>query len=136
VGVQALAWSLLVATDGSATARLLRIGAVLLLSAASIVAMRRAGSDARGGAALVLGIAGTVVGAGIGGVHVAKVGVSLVTVAGLVVLATGIALLVGGSVTLIRQLRGWWRLVSIPVALVLLALVLHPQRRRATDEPS
>jgi dienelactone hydrolase len=80
----------------------------------------------RGAAALVLGIAGTVVGAGIGGVHAAKVGVSLVTIAGLVVLATGIALLSAGALTLIRQLRGWWRLVAIPAALVLLAFVVYP----------
>jgi pimeloyl-ACP methyl ester carboxylesterase len=35
-------------------------------------------------------------------------------------------LLIAGSVTLIRRIPGWWRLVSIPVALVLLTFVLYP----------
>jgi fermentation-respiration switch protein FrsA (DUF1100 family) len=125
-GVQALALIVLLATEGSAVARLLRIGAVLLFTTLGILVMRRAGSVGRGSAALVLGIAGTVAGAGIGGVYAAKVGVSVMTIAGLVGLTTGVALLIAGAVTLIRQLRGWWRLASIPAALALLAFVLYP----------
>lgn len=124
--VQGLALVVLVATEGSASARLLRIGAVLLFTALGILVMHRAGPVGRGSVAVALGVAGTVAGAGVGGVYAAKVGMSLMTGVGLVALATGIVLLVAGSMALIRRLPGWWRLASIPAALALFLFVLYP----------
>jgi dienelactone hydrolase len=47
-------------------------------------------------------------------------------VAGLVCLASGLFLLGVGSAASVRALPGWWKLLTIPLALVLLLFVLYP----------
>ena len=137
-GIQALAFIVLVGSEGSVAWRSVRVSAVLLVTALGILAMRRAGPVGRGTAAFVLGAAGTVAGAGIGGVYAAKVGPSLITVAGMTALATGVFLMVSGAVILIRRIPGWWRLLSIPAFLGIVVLVLYPVTMavNATNRPA
>jgi hypothetical protein len=85
-----------------------------------------AGPLGRGGIALLLGIVGTVAGAGIGGVYLSKVGMSMTTVASLITLVTGLWMLVLGATSLTRALPGWWRLLAVPAALLILVFVLYP----------
>jgi uncharacterized protein len=126
MAVQGAAFAALVGLDGSALWRALRVLAVLAITLAAVALIRRAGRTGRGGTALVLGIAGTVTGAGIGGVYLAKVGLSVMTAAGLVALVTGIWMLVWGASMLIRSIPGWWRLLALPAGLLILGFVLYP----------
>jgi hypothetical protein len=87
---------------------------------------RRASRAGQGAAALLLGIAGTVAGAGIATAHLAKAGLDAAAVLAVIVLATGLFLLGWGAVALVRALPGWWRLLAVPAALVLLEFVLLP----------
>jgi len=73
-----------------------------------------------------MGVVGMVAGVGIGGVYLAKVGLTVKTVAALAGLLAGLALLLLGSVALIRSIRGWWRLLALPAAFALLAFVIYP----------
>jgi hypothetical protein len=122
--VQGMAFLFLIGLAGSPLWRGLRMLAVVGITAAAAMYSRRAALPGRGATALVLGIAGTVAGAGIGGVYLAKVGVSVLTVAGMICLVTGLWLLGWGAAMLARALPGWWRLLVAPVALLLLAFVL------------
>ena len=58
--------------------------------------------------------------------HVTHDRLDLTAVAGLVCLAIGLVLLGVGSVALVRAMPGWWKLLTIPAALVLLLFVLYP----------
>jgi uncharacterized protein len=126
MAVQAAAFVVLVGLDGSALWRTLRVLAVLAITLAGVLVTHQAGRIGRGGTGLILGIAGTVAGAGIGGVYLAKVGVSLIAVAGLIALVTGLWMLVWGAGMLIRSIPGWWRLLALPAGLLILAFVLYP----------
>ena len=55
-------------------------------------------------------------------------------VAGLVCLAIGLVLLGVGSVALVRAVPGWWKLLTIPAALVLLLFVLYRCRTPVRDQ--
>jgi pimeloyl-ACP methyl ester carboxylesterase len=79
-----------------------------------------------GAFALVVGLIGLPVGIGVGVMHLTKAGLSVPAAAGLVVLVCSLVLVVFGSVELLRRLPKWWRLVSVPVALVLLQFYLLP----------
>ena len=76
--------------------------------------------------ALLVGIAGTAAGAGVGSAHLAKAGLDTAAVLAAVVLAAGVVLLVWGAAMLVRAMPGWWRLLAVPVALALLWFVLVP----------
>jgi pimeloyl-ACP methyl ester carboxylesterase len=132
-----MAFVLLIGLAGSPLWRGLRMLAVVGITAAAAMYSRRPGVLGRGATALVLGIAGTVAGAGIGGVYLAKVGVSVLAPAGLICLGTGLWLLGWGAVTLTRALPSWWRLLVVPVALLILAFVLYPLTTavNATNRP-
>jgi pimeloyl-ACP methyl ester carboxylesterase len=123
---QGAAFVVLVGLSGSTLWRTLRVLAVLAITFGGVLLARRASRLGRGGTALILGISGTVAGAGIGGVYVAKVGVSVLTVAGVVALVTGLWLLVWGAAMLTRATPGWWRLVAVPAGLLIIAFVLFP----------
>jgi uncharacterized protein len=86
----------------------------------------RPGRLGLGAFALVVGLIGLPVGIGVGVMHVTKAGLSVPAAAGLVVLVCSLVLVVFGSVELLRRLPKWWRLVSVPVALVLLQFYLLP----------
>ena len=76
--------------------------------------------------ALLFGIAGTAAGAGVCSAHLAKAGLDTASVLAAVVLAAGIVLLVWGTAMLVRAIPGWWRLLAVPTALMLLWFVLLP----------
>ena len=84
------------------------------------------GQAGQGAAALLLGIAGTAAGAGIATAHLAKAGLDAAAVLAVIVLATSLFLLGWGTVALVRAVPGWWRLLAVPTALVLLEFVLLP----------
>ena len=123
---QAVALSVLVGYEGSLAGRAVRIFAVVAITVLAIRVGLRASAPWPGVVMVLVGTAGTIVGAGIGGVHLAKLGPTPVAIAGLVALACGVALLVRGGVAVTRSLRGWWRLLAIPGALGLLVFVLYP----------
>ncbi len=112
--------------SGSPLWRAVRMVVVVAVTAAGVIAVRRPGPLRRGGTAFALGIAGTVAGAGIGAVHVVKAGPVVTSVAGLVVLVTGLWMLGWGAALLVRALHGWWRLLAVPAGMLVLAYVLFP----------
>ena len=112
--------------DGSPVWRVARVVAVVAVTALAVWFTRRAGRVGQGTMALLLGIAGTVAGAGVASAHLAKAGLDAAAVLAAIVLAAGLVLLGWGAVALIRAIPGWWRLLAVPAALVLLQFVLLP----------
>lgn len=124
--VLGLATAIVVGADGSSAWRLIRVLSVAAVTAAALWAYRyahRAGADA---GAVVLGLVGIIIGAGIGVPHLLKDAVTLPAIAALAALAAGLVLLVTGAAALLRAVRGWWRLAAIPVALAIGQFVLLP----------
>ena len=74
----------------------------------------------------VFGVVGVIAGISVGLMHLVKSGPAIPTAAGLVVMLAGIALLIEGSIRMIRLLPHWWRLLAIPGAYVVLEFVLFP----------
>lgn len=70
--------------------------------------------------AALVGVEATAAGAGIGIRHLQKTGLSAGTVAGLALLLAGLTMLACAGMVLWRALRGWWRLLLVPVVLVVL----------------
>lgn len=124
--IEGLAVAVLVGLNGSLPWQLAR---VLLVGALTALALWGLGSPRRGIRAVVAlsaGLIGTVVGIGIGIGHITHDTVNATAVAGVVSLASGLFLLGVGSAASVRVLPGWWKLASIPLALVLLLFVLYP----------
>ena len=94
------ALGLIVGWDGSALSRAGHVLIVLAMTVGAAWIGRRGGQVARGATILFMGMGGVVAGIGVGGVYLAKIGLSAMTIAGLVASITGIALLVSGSVSL------------------------------------
>jgi pimeloyl-ACP methyl ester carboxylesterase len=65
-----------------------------------------------------IGLAATVIGAAISLPHLGKVGWSAVTIAGLVALIAGVVLVIAGAATTVRTTRRWWRLLVVPVIVI------------------
>ena len=120
------AFALLTGLDGSPAWRTARVLAVVAVTALAAWRIRRPGRAGQGAAALLLGITGTAAGAGIATAHLAKAGLDAAAVLAVIVLATGLFLLGWGAVALVRVVPGWWRLLAVPAALVLLEFVLLP----------
>jgi dienelactone hydrolase len=112
--------------QGTPAWQVLRVAVVGLLTVGVVLLVRRAGAATVGAVALALGLLGTVVGIGIGAVHLAKAGPVPTAVAGVGTLASGLVLLVLGGWQLTRLLPGWWRLAAVPAAFVLFQFVLVP----------
>jgi hypothetical protein len=125
IAVQGAALTVLAGLDGSPMWRVARALAVIAVTSLAAWFTRRAPRAARGGTALVLGIVGTVVGAGVTSAHLKAALDAAAFVAG-IVLVTGVILLVWGATALVRAVPGWWRLLAIPAALALLWFVLFP----------
>jgi dienelactone hydrolase len=121
-----MAFAVLAGLDGSVTWQVTRVLTVIVVTAWAVWFTRRAGRAGRGVTALAFGIAGTAAGAGVGSAHLAKVGLDAAAVLAIVVLAAGVVLLVWGAMMLARAMPGWWRLLAVPAALVLLWFVLLP----------
>jgi uncharacterized protein len=126
IAAEGAAFALLAGLDGSVTWQAARGLMVVVVTAWAVWFTRRAGRDGRGATAFALGIAGTVAGAGAASAHLAKAGLDAAAAAAGVVLVTGVILLVWGATALVRAIPGWWRLLAIPAALVLLWFVLLP----------
>ena len=121
-----VASAVLAGLDGSPVWRVARVLAVVAVTALAVWFTRRAGRVGQGTTALLLGIAGTVAGAGVASAHLAKAGLDAAAVLAAIVLVTGLFLLGWGAVALVRAIPGWWRLLAVPAALVLLEFVLLP----------
>src|SRR3954447_24354195 len=126
VATGGVAAAMLGGLDGSSGGRVARFLAVVAVTALAIWFARRAGQVGQGTTALLLGIAGTVAGAGIASAHLAKAGLDAAAVLAAIVLATGLVLLGWGAATLVRAMPGWWRLLAVPEAVVLLWFMLWP----------
>ena len=126
MAAQGVALAVLAGLDGSAVWQVARVLVILAVTALAVWFTRRAGRAGQGMAALLLGIAGTVAGAGVGSAHLAKTGLDTAAVLAAIVLVTGLVLLIWGAAALVRAMPGWWRLLAIPVALALLQFVLMP----------
>jgi dienelactone hydrolase/FtsH-binding integral membrane protein len=126
LAIEGVALIVLGASDGSVSRRLLRLLVVAAAIGAAVWIERRGNRVARGTSEFAIGIVGVIAGAGVGGVYLAEAGSSVKTAAALAALLTGLVLLLLGSVALIRSSRGWWRLLAVPVGLLLLAFVLYP----------
>jgi dienelactone hydrolase len=126
MAAEGVAFAALVGLDGAPLWQVARVVVTLLVTALAVWFTRRAGRTGRGATALVFGIAGTAAGGGVAGFHLAKAGLDAAVVLAAVVLVTGVFLLIWGSVALVRAIPGWWRLLAIPAALVLLWFVLFP----------
>jgi dienelactone hydrolase len=124
--IEGLALATIVGLTGSLAWQAVRVLLVAGLTALAVWGLGAQRRAVRGAVALLLGLTGTVVGIGIGVMHVTHDTLDLTAVAGLVCLAIGLFLLGVGSVALVRAMPGWWKLLTIPAALVLLLFVLYP----------
>jgi pimeloyl-ACP methyl ester carboxylesterase len=114
----------LVAAAGWSVRHVLGVLTIVVLTAGVGLAVRSARRPVRGCAALVAGVLGTSAGAGIGVPHATKAGWSLGAGAGLVCLVSGLVLLATGVAVLVRATPGWWRLLTVPAVLVTAVVVL------------
>jgi uncharacterized protein len=126
MAAEGVAFAALLGLDGSPLWRLVRVLVTLMLTGLAVWFARRAGRAGQGATALVLGITGTAAGAGVAGAHLAKAGLDAAAILAGIVLVTGAFLLIWGAVALVRAMPGWWRLLAIPAAMVLLWFVLFP----------
>ena len=124
--VEGLATAFLVTLHGAPIWQALRAVAVLLVFGVALWWNPSRESWWHGVRSCVFGSLGVATGTGTGAIHLAKHGDAPTTVAGLAVLATGLVLLVVGAVILIGRARRWWKLLSIPIAYVVLEVGLFP----------
>jgi fermentation-respiration switch protein FrsA (DUF1100 family) len=108
--------------DGSPGWQVLR-GLVVVAATALLAGVVWSGGTAGGWAGAAVGLAGVLVGGGIGVRHVVKDAASIETGAGLVALAAGVVLLGGSAWRLLRGARWWQWALAVPVGLVVVALV-------------
>jgi hypothetical protein len=113
----AAAVALLVGRDGNAGWRGARVVSVAAMAVGGWWVLRRAGAVWHGLVALAAGLIATAVGVGIALPNVSKVGLTAISLAGLVCLAAGLVLVLGGAVIVLRATRPWWR---FPIAVGLL----------------
>ena len=126
MAAEGAALAVLAGLDGSPAWQAARVLVILAVTALAVWFTGRAGRAGQGTTALLLGIAGTVTGAGVGSAHLAKAGLDVAAMLAAIVLVTGLVLLIWGAAALIRAIPGWWRLLAIPTALALLEFVLMP----------
>jgi hypothetical protein len=126
MAAEGVAFAALLGLDGSPPWQVARVLVTLTLTALAVWYTRRAGRTGQGATALVLGIAGTAAGAGVAGAHLAKAGLDAAAILAAIVLVIGAFLLIWGAVALVRAIPGWWRLLAVPAAVVLLWFVLFP----------
>lgn len=122
--VLGVAGAVVLATSGSLPWGAVR-AAVALALAAAVVAAQRRGPWVAGWAAVGLGVIALPAAGVVAADHLAAGVRGRGGAALLAALAAGV-LLVAGAATLVRATPGWWRLVAVPVALVLAQLVMVP----------
>jgi pimeloyl-ACP methyl ester carboxylesterase len=126
MAAEGMAFAALLGLDGSPPWQKARVLVTLILSALTVWYTGRAGRTGQGATALILGIVGTAAGAGVTGAHLAKAGLDAAAILAGIVLVTGAFLLIWGAVALVRAIPGWWRLLAIPAAVLVLWFVLFP----------
>ena len=126
MAAEGVAFAVLFGLDGSPVWRAVRVLVVIAVTALAVWFTLRAGRTGRGTAAFLFGIAGAAAGAGVASGHLAKAGLDAAAVLAVIVLAAGAVLLIWGVATLVRAMPGWWRLLAVPGAVVLLWFVLWP----------
>jgi uncharacterized protein len=126
MAAEGVAFAVLLGLDGSPGWRVVRVLVAMAMTALAVWFTRRAGRTGQGATALLLGVVGTVAGAGVASGHLAKAGLDTAALLAVIVLATGVVLLGWGAATLVRVMPGWWRLLAVPGAMVLLWFVLWP----------
>src|SRR6516162_6435203 len=89
MATEGVAFAVLLGLDGSAPWRVVRVLVVIVVTALAVWFIRRAGRTGQGAAALLLGMAGTVAGAGAASGHLAEAGLDATAVAAAIVLVTG-----------------------------------------------
>jgi pimeloyl-ACP methyl ester carboxylesterase len=127
-----------VSASGEAGWRLVRLVAVIGVGLVAITSARRLGPTGRGWLAMGAGVLSFTVGVAIGGPHVAKTGLTPMSVAGVINLVAGVVLLVTGGSLLLRGRRWWARALAVPAAVVIvvLALLTLGQALVATNVPA
>ena len=120
------------------TSRMTLLAGQTVIDRTAGVLSRRGGRTLSGLGFLTLGMAVTIAGAGIGSAHLAKAGMAPATLVAGLLLIGGLTSLVYGSITLIRPIRGWWRLLALPIGASLLVFVLFPMTMavNATNRPA
>lgn len=126
IAVQGAALAVLLGLDGSPLWQVVRVLAVVAVSALAVWYCRAARRPWRGLTLLVLGVAGTVAGAGVAIGHLAAGRAGAAAAVAVLALVTGLFLLTAGAVDLIRATPRWWRLLAIPAVLALIWFVLLP----------
>src|SRR5687767_12571451 len=99
---------------------------VALTATAGVVKLARRGGRVRSWAGVALGLAGVVVGAGMGPAYVVETGLSVTSIAGIAALLSGLALAGAGTVALTRRARGWRRLLVVPIVPAVVVLLVMP----------
>ncbi len=116
--------AVVVGRDGTPAWQVARTAVVALLAAATWRWIRRATGASRAGIELAAGLVGTAVGVGIGLPHLAKAGLHPLTVAGLVSLGGGLALVLTGGHGLVRSVRSWLRPIVVAALAIATAVCL------------
>ncbi len=126
-----------VGRDGSPGWQIVRLAVVAAVMAAAYRGLGHGNRRRRAGIAFALGLVAVAVGTGIGVPHLAKSGLHLLTVAGLLSLAGGLVLLLWGGLTLVRAARTWRRAIVVPVLLATIFIVVWSlgQSVAATNVP-
>jgi dienelactone hydrolase len=124
VGLELLVLAL--TSDVSTAGRVAGSILALLLSGALVTASLSARAAVRGIAATIAGVLGVASGAAIAPAWYVTSGLSTTVVVAAAALVAGLCLLVAGAVLLVRATPGWWRLLALPVAFVVLQFGVLP----------
>lgn len=121
----AVGGAVVVAASGSPGWGVVRAAVVLAVGAAVVLVLRRAAPRPAGWCALAVGavvlpVAGVIAGGHLVGGELLPGGAALVATVG------ALTLLVLGTAWLLRAARGWWRLLALPVAVLVVQLVWAP----------
>lgn len=98
----------------------------LALAGVAVGLFRRAGRPVRAVLALLIGTWATIAGLGITAAHIWKLGFSGADVTGILSLVAGLVLLGLAAVVILQRVRGWRRLLALPVGLLSVAYVFTP----------
>lgn len=124
--LEGVALAVVLGASGSTTGRAVRVAVVVVLTFGAVGVERERGPAVRTVVAIAHGVVGLLVGSAIGVSFVVRSGLSVRGMAGLVALASGIALLGSGT-------AGWWRAagrrrrwLALPVAFVVFQFAVVP----------
>jgi len=99
--------------------------AVVAVAASALVLLLVRGAARVGAwATIALGLAGVVVGAGIGPSYAVATGFSVTSVAGIAALLSGLMLAGSGTVALTRRAHGWRRLLVVPAVPAVIVMLV------------